>query len=224
MNHTPDPDVIGRADPADVARRVVERRDQLGMTDQMLAYQAAMAPRYLRHLLNAGPAFDPAGFARIGGALRMSWSELLEGRADAPPGQSAPGPRPLLLHLTEPECWSLIGTHGVGRVGLPVQPGPAVYPVNYAVTEGTIVYRTAARGSAAPADGSPVSFQVDHIDDHLSRGWSVLVLGEAHHVDDSDEAERLSQLPGTTPWAGGDRPLWVRIRPDEITGRRLGTA
>ncbi|MFD0279435.1 pyridoxamine 5'-phosphate oxidase family protein [Kitasatospora sp. NPDC127111] len=223
MEHTPDLEAVRRADPAAVARRVAERRDQLGLTDQMLAYQAAMAPRYLRHLLEAGPGFDPAGFTRIAAALRTSWPELLEGRADAPPGQSGPGPRPLLLHLTESECWKLIGTHGVGRIGLPVQPGPAVHPVNYAVDDGAIVYRTAARGAAAPSDGSPVSFQVDRIDDHLSQGWSVLLLGEAHHVVDPDEEERLSLLPGATPWVGGARPLWVRVRVDEVTGRRIGT-
>ncbi|MCG6494190.1 pyridoxamine 5'-phosphate oxidase family protein [Kitasatospora sp. A2-31] len=221
--NTPDPQAVERADPAAVARRVRERRDQLGLTDEMLAYQAAMAPRYLRHLLDVGPVFDPAGFVRIAAALRMTWSDLIEGRADAPPGQGDPGPRPLLLHLTEPECWDLIGTHGIGRVGLPVQPAPAVFPVNYAVDAGTIVYRTSARGAAAPPDGSPVSFQVDHIDDRMSQGWSVLVLGEAHHVEDPDEQERLSLLPGTTPWAGGGRAQWVRIRPDEVTGRRIGS-
>ncbi|MFC5889978.1 pyridoxamine 5'-phosphate oxidase family protein [Kitasatospora sp. CM 4170] len=221
--NTPDREAVQKAEPADVARRVRERRDQLGLTDEMLAYQAAMAPRYLRHLLDVGPAFDSAGFVRIAAALRMTWSELLEGRPDAPPGQGDPGPRPLLLHLTEPECWDLIGTHGIGRVGLPVQPAPAVFPVNYAVDARTIVYRTSAGGAAAPPDGSPVSFQVDHIDDRMSQGWSVLILGEAHHVEDADEQERLSLLPGTTPWAGAGRARWVRIRPDEVTGRRIGS-
>ncbi|MFJ2866075.1 pyridoxamine 5'-phosphate oxidase family protein [Kitasatospora sp. NPDC087314] len=223
MDTSPDTDAVRRAVPAEVARRIVERRDQLGLDDKMLAYQAAMAPRYLRHLLDAGPAFDPGGFARIAAALRMTWSELLEERADAPPGQPDPGPRPLLLHLTEPQCWELIGTHGVGRIGLPGGSAPAVLPVNYAVDAGTIVYRTAAHGAAAAGHGTPVSFQVDHIDDHLSRGWSVLLLGEAQHVGDPAEQERLAALPGATPWAGGSRPLWVRIRPDKVTGRRIGT-
>ncbi|MFE5587306.1 pyridoxamine 5'-phosphate oxidase family protein [Kitasatospora sp. NPDC056531] len=209
--------------PTAVARRIVERRDQLGQSEEMLAYRAAMSPAYLRHLLVAGPEFDPPGFVRIAAALGMTWPELLEGhREDAPPGQSGPGPRSLLTHLTLPECWELIGTHGVGRIGLPVDPGPAVYPVNYAVDARTIVYRTTPKGAAAPSDGSSVSFQVDHIDDRRSRGWSVLILGEAEHVDDPAEWERLAALPGSTPWAGGSRPLWVRIRPDGVTGRRIG--
>ncbi len=220
MKHTPDLEAVERADRAAVARRIVERRDELGLNEQVLAYRAAMAPQYLRHLLEAGPAFDPAAFVRIAAALRTTWPALLEGRPDAPPGQSDPGPRPLLFHLTEPECWGLIGTRGVGRIALNAEPGPAVFPVNYAVDARTIVYRTAPR-AAAPPDGAKVSFQVDHIDDHLRQGWSCLILGEARHVDDPAESERLSALPGTTPWAGGHRALWVRIRPDEITGRRI---
>ncbi|MFE7558447.1 pyridoxamine 5'-phosphate oxidase family protein [Kitasatospora sp. NPDC057500] len=226
MNRTPDLDTVRRADAAEVARRIAEHRDQLGLDDRALAHQAAMSPAYFRHLLEAGPAFDPAGFVRIAAALRMTWAELLEGRTDAPPGQTQPppgSPRPLLVPLSEPECWLLMGTHGVGRVGLPGTPAPTVYPVNYAVDGRTIVYRTSPRGAAAAADGSPVSFQADHIDDRLSEGWSVLMLGTAHHVDDAEQERRLARLPGATPWPGGDRPLWVRITPDEVTGRRLGT-
>ncbi|MET8628758.1 pyridoxamine 5'-phosphate oxidase family protein [Kitasatospora sp. NPDC004669] len=213
-----------RPDPVAIARRIVQRRDQLGLSEWMLAYRANMAPAYLRQLLQAGPELDPEAFVRIASALGTTWPELLSGhRPDAPPGQSDAAPHPLLLHLSEPQCWDLIGTHGVGRIGLPVGPAPLVLPVNYTVDARTIVYRTAPRGAAAPAEGSPASFQVDHIDDRRSQGWSVLILGEAHHIDDPDEQRRLSALPGTTPWAGGARPLWVRIRPGEVSGRRIGT-
>ncbi|MET8703509.1 pyridoxamine 5'-phosphate oxidase family protein [Kitasatospora sp. NPDC004723] len=225
MNRIPDLEAVRRADAADVARRISDRRDQLGLDECTLAHRAAMAPTYLRHLLAVGPSFDAAGFVRIAAALRMPWTDLVEDRPDAPPGQPTPatGARPPLRHLTEPECWDLIGTHGLGRVGLPVSPGPAVYPVNYAVDHRTIVYRTSPRGSAAPSDGSRVSFQIDHIDDRLCEGWSVLILGESHHVEDPDDTASLSRLPGSTPWAGGSRPLWVRILPDEVTGRRIAS-
>ncbi|MEV0189596.1 pyridoxamine 5'-phosphate oxidase family protein [Kitasatospora purpeofusca] len=225
MNRTPDLDAVRRADGAAVVRRIHDRRDRLGVDDATLASRAAMAPAYLRHLLEAGPAFDAAGFVRIAAALEMTWTELLEDRPDAPPGQTGPGggPRPLLMHLTEPQCWDLVGSHGVGRVGLPGRPAPVVYPVNYAVDHRTVVYRTSPRGAAAPPDGTPASFQVDHLDDRSNEGWSVLMVGECRRVEDPAEEERLSLLPGATPWAGGSRPLWIRIRPDEVTGRRIGS-
>ncbi|MFD9592971.1 helix-turn-helix domain-containing protein [Kitasatospora sp. NPDC059973] len=221
MDQNPGPDAAQRVDPALVARRIDDRRRQLGLTEEALARQTAMATRYLRHLMEAGPAFDPAAFVRIAAVLRTTYGELLSGRADAPPGQGGAGARPLLLHLTEPECWDRVGTHGIGRIGLPTRPAPAVFPVNYTVDARTIVYHTSAHGTSAPPDGSPVSFQVDHIDESLSRGWSVLILGRAQYVEDPDEIARLKELPGSTPWAGGGRDLWVRIRPDETNGRRI---
>ncbi|MFJ2782015.1 pyridoxamine 5'-phosphate oxidase family protein [Kitasatospora sp. NPDC087315] len=223
MNQNLHNEAVRRVDPAAVARRVADRCSQLGLTDEVLANQAAMAPRYLKYLLETGPDFDPGGFLRIAAALRLTYQELVEGRADAPPGQPDAGPRPLLVHLTTAECWDRVGTHGVGRIALPVEPGPAVFPVNYTVDAATIVYRTAAQGAAAPDDGASVAFQVDRIDDHLSQGWSVLILGRAEHVDDPDTVRHLQRLPGTTPWAGGDRPLWVRVRTEKITGRRVGS-
>ncbi len=96
-----------------------------------------------------------------------------------------------------------------------------VLPVNYVVDQGSFAFRTGTQHAAAPEEGTAVSFQVDHIDEYLGRGWSVLALGAAHYVDAPEELERLAGLPGAAPWAGGDRPRWVRIRPAEITGRRL---
>ncbi|MQS16894.1 pyridoxamine 5'-phosphate oxidase family protein [Streptomyces kaniharaensis] len=217
MNDTP----AAEPDPAAAARRITERREKLGLTEAELAARAAMAPSYLRFLLEAGPGFDQGGFVRIAAVLGVSRAELVEGRADAPPGQGGAGPRPRLLNLTEEECWGLVGTHGVGRIGLPVRPGPVVYPVNYVVDARAIAYRTAERSSTDPPEGAAVSFQIDRIDEYLGRGWSVLVLGTAQHVGDPDEIRHLAGLPGASPWAGGDRPLWVRVRPDAISGRRI---
>ncbi|MDH6708248.1 transcriptional regulator with XRE-family HTH domain [Kitasatospora sp. MAA19] len=217
MNDTPDD--IHRADPAAVARRIADRREQLGVSEEALAQMAAMAPRYLSYLLEAGPAFDPGGFLRIAAALGLSRGELLEGRTEGPPGQGGPGPHPRLLGLTEAECWDLVGTHGIGRIALPVHPGPIVFPVNYVVDDGTFAYRTGDR--TAPSEGTELSFQVDHIDEYLGRGWSVLAIGTAEPVHDPAVRHHLAGLPGAIPWPGGDRPRWVRLRPDEITGRRL---
>jgi hypothetical protein len=64
-----------------------------------------------------------------------------------------------------------------------------------------------------------VGFEVDRIDEAHRDGWSVLVQGPAHHVSQ----EETARLTGTdvTPWAGGDRQLYVRIIPSQITGRRI---
>jgi nitroimidazol reductase NimA-like FMN-containing flavoprotein (pyridoxamine 5'-phosphate oxidase superfamily) len=212
----------GRApEPGAIARRIGRRRAALGLSENALATQAGMTPRYFQHLLVQGPGFDPGGFLRIAAALQMTYHELLEGRGDLPPGQSAPTPRPALIRLTTAECWDKLGTRGVGRVALPVQPGPAVFPVNYAVEARSILYRTANGGPAAPETGARVSFQVDRIDDRLSQGWSVLITGVAERIEDPAMVRRLTEHFTVEPWAGGDRPLWIRIGPGEVTGRHI---
>ncbi len=206
-----------------LSRRVTGRRRQLGLSADAVARQAGMSPRYMEQLIEAGPDFDSGGLLRIAAALGLTYRELLEGPSEPPPGQSGPGPRPVLVRLTVSECWDRLGTHGVGRVALPVRPAPAVFPVNYAVDSHSIVYRTASRGPAAPETGTALSFQADRTDDRLSRGWSVLLTGTAERVEDPDLARRLDQRGDAQPWAGGERPLWIRIRPDTVTGRRITT-
>lgn len=204
-----------------LARRVGQRRVQLGMSENALAVQSGMAPRYLQHLLSQGPGFDPGGFMRIASVLGLSYQEMLEGRADPPPGQGAAADRPVLMHLTVNECWEKLGTHGVGHIALPGDPAPVVLPVNYVVDRHVVLYRTAAHGAAAPAGGTDVSFQADRIDDRHSEGWSVLLSGVAERVEDPEAARRLTEKHPEEPWAGGDRPLWIRVEAAEITGRRI---
>lgn len=206
-----------------VRRRIADRRDQLGLSEAALANQAGMSPLYLRHLTEAGPPFDAGGLIRIAAVLRMTYRELLDGPADAPPGQSEAPAHPALVHLTETECWEKVGARGVGRIAVPAEPSPVVVPVNYTVDARTFVYRTAPHGVAAVPHGSPLSFQVDRIDDRTREGWSVLVTGTAEHLTDPDTIRRLEDRSGAEPWAGGSRPLWIRIRPEGITGRRIGT-
>ncbi|NUP43767.1 MAG: XRE family transcriptional regulator [Streptomyces sp.] len=210
-----------RTDRNPIVRRIAERRAQLGLSESALSTRAAMSPRYLQHLLDSGPDFDPGGLLRVAAALDLTYQELLEGRKDPPPGQAEAPARPVLAHLSTDECWDRLGTHGVGRVAVPVQPGPAVLPVNYLVDSGTIVYRTLSGGPAEPAPGEGVSFQVDRIDEYFSRGWSVLLTGTSEHVDPALAEQLTARAP--EPWAGGDRPVWIRIRPKSVTGRRIET-
>ncbi|WP_371501780.1 pyridoxamine 5'-phosphate oxidase family protein [Kitasatospora sp. NBC_00374] len=207
-------------DPRDIARRIALRAGQLGLTRDELATGAGMSLRYLQHLEELGSDFDPGAVRRLAAVLRMSEDELLDGRTDLPPGQSAPGPQPTLMRLSPEECWDRLSDHGIGRVALSSASGPAILPVNYLVDTRSIVYRTARTGAAAAAEGSEVAFEVDHVDEPGSAGWSVLVVGTAERLDD-DTGGRLAGRPGAEPWAGGVRDLWVRINPVRVTGRLI---
>lgn len=70
------------------------------------------------------------------------------------------------------------------------------------------------------AVGGTVSFEVDHIDEAMSQGWSVLVTGRARRVKEPSELEQLAQL-GIDPWAGGSSEAVIRIETIEISGRNI---
>jgi nitroimidazol reductase NimA-like FMN-containing flavoprotein (pyridoxamine 5'-phosphate oxidase superfamily) len=138
-------------------------------------------------------------------------------------GSAGPAPEP----LDEATCLRLISPGGVGRLAYVGRYGPTVLPVNYAVHEGTIVFRTAhdsptdedLRTGIADAEYR-VAFEIDELNPAAREGWSVLVQGSVHHVESEDERVSVRQA-GVEPWAGGTRELFLRIRPTRITGRRI---
>jgi nitroimidazol reductase NimA-like FMN-containing flavoprotein (pyridoxamine 5'-phosphate oxidase superfamily) len=131
--------------------------------------------------------------------------------------------------LSEERCLSLISEGGIGRIAYTSRFGPAVLPVNYALRDGAIVFRTAENG---PLDEDlrtgitgaeyKVAFEIDSIDLATKQGWSVLIQGPAHHVTSAEED--AVRGAGVEPWAPGPRELFVRIVPSRITGRRVGPA
>ena len=92
--------------------------------------------------------------------------------------------------------------------------------MNYRVVDGDIIFRTAEDTTlTAVSDAEPVGFEVDRIDDAMSEGWSVLVTGRVRRVS-PDERRRLETLR-IEPWAGGQRTVYLRLEPRELTGRRI---
>jgi nitroimidazol reductase NimA-like FMN-containing flavoprotein (pyridoxamine 5'-phosphate oxidase superfamily) len=123
--------------------------------------------------------------------------------------------------LDEAEALALLGAGGIGRVGLSMAALPVIFPVNYALLEEGIVFRTGAGSKlAAAAAGSVVAFEVDAHGSEDRSGWSVLVVGHARVVDDEDLAAR-ADARGLEPWAAGDRPHLVCVEPEFVSGRRI---
>ncbi|MBL1098814.1 helix-turn-helix domain-containing protein [Streptomyces coffeae] len=205
----------------DIGRRVSERRAQLGVSRAELAARAGTSPGYVRYL-EEYPADPGAGaLLRIAAALDTSAAALRGGGAERPPGRGQAAPHPDLLELDTEECRDRLAGHGVGRVSVTTARGPAVIPVNYSVVDDAVVFRTAPDATPAAAAGTEVAFEVDHIDEALSEGWSVLVVGRAQRVTDPERVRRLTTAAYSTPWPGGSRDLWLRIEPTSVTGRRI---
>jgi hypothetical protein len=66
-----------------------------------------------------------------------------------------------------------------------------------------------------------VAYEVDGFDPANHTGWSVLVQGVAQTVYEEADVERYERL-GVASWAPlGSDVLWIRLRPDDISGREL---
>jgi nitroimidazol reductase NimA-like FMN-containing flavoprotein (pyridoxamine 5'-phosphate oxidase superfamily) len=210
--------------PGDIGRRVAAERERQGLSREEAARRAAMAPDYLAYL-EERPA-DPslATLIRLASALGTSVAALRGGGIDLPPGQGHALLHPELRDLSPDECRALLSTHGVGRVAVSTPDGPAVVPVNYEVIDDAIVYRTMPDSVPAAAVGTQVAFEVDHVDEAMSQGWSVLLVGPARVVTEPDVVRRLAGHAHTEPWAGGKREMWVSIQPKRLTGRRIRPA
>ena len=115
----------------------------------------------------------------------------------------------------------LLGRVRFGRVAFVDDRGPSVLPVNCSVWHDDVVFRTEATSPLyVLGDGSAVAFEVDHVDGVREAGWSVMVRGTAHRIDDAAEVDALEELD-LHPWAAGDHDRWIRIRAEEITGRTI---
>ncbi len=124
--------------------------------------------------------------------------------------------------LDRAECIELIAATPIGRIGFISYRQPVVLPVNYRWFDSSIVFRTLEGDKLhAAAMNQPVAFEIDEWDATTNRGWSVVVKGLAHEVTNWAEAEQLEQL-GLVPWSSDVwRQKWVRVVPDEISGRRV---
>lgn len=119
------------------------------------------------------------------------------------------------------QCMSLVRSRTLGRLAYMSGGAPVVVPVNHLVDGGGVVFRTLAGGKLdAAVVGHPVAFQVDEHDPARGTGWSVLIRGRADLVED-DRIQRYAEELDSWAIADGDEAAWVRISPDEVSGRRL---
>jgi nitroimidazol reductase NimA-like FMN-containing flavoprotein (pyridoxamine 5'-phosphate oxidase superfamily) len=138
-------------------------------------------------------------------------------------------PDRVLEELDEETCLRLISPGGVGRIAYDGRFGLVMLPVNYALRDGAVVFRTSERGPLdedlrTGIEGAQykVAFEIDELDKASQTGWSVLIQGPAQHVG-ADEQDAIREA-GVESWAPGERELFVRIVPSRVTGRRISPA
>jgi nitroimidazol reductase NimA-like FMN-containing flavoprotein (pyridoxamine 5'-phosphate oxidase superfamily) len=127
-----------------------------------------------------------------------------------------------IAELPEDECLALLGTTTVGRIAFVNDEGQQLVPVNFALIDGAIYFRTLPDGflSTLSRGHDDVAFGVDH-QDVFRHGWNVTIRGAAREVEDRATINKVLGHHQLKPWAGGVRPLVIKISPSSIAGRRV---
>ncbi len=125
-----------------------------------------------------------------------------------------------ILHLGD--CFLLLKSAPLGRIGFVAHGEVTILPVNFAIDGQDVVFRTGAESKLSSAEvGQFVAFEADAYDPGTRTGWSVMISGLAEVVTADADRARLDAL-GLRPWGGteADR-TWIRIRPVQVGGRRI---
>src|SRR5680860_81866 len=128
------------------------------------------------------------------------------------------------VELTVHECLELLNGGVFGRVAMSTPMGPRIVPLNYAMHDETIVFRTTPYSELGTYGWNiDLAFEIDHLDYESHQGWSVVATGRAERIEDPDELREIRAGWDPSPWAAGRRHLYLRMRWRDITGRRLGS-
>jgi hypothetical protein len=133
---------------------------------------------------------------------------------------STPAAQPALIELSPYECWQLVEEPiPIARVVWTDGHSATIVPVNYAVADGALWFQSSPGSRLArECNGRQVLVEIDSVDADTKSGWSVIVTGVAENVEADDVPNFLGQLE---VWPRGPRTTFVRVHPDQVTGRRL---
>ncbi|MFI7065739.1 pyridoxamine 5'-phosphate oxidase family protein [Kribbella sp. NPDC050124] len=126
------------------------------------------------------------------------------------------------LEILDPaECLRLLQSMPVGRLVFTQRGLPAIRLVNFSVDGDTIVFASDdGEKFRAAVRGDVVAFEVDDVDLDRHVGWTVTCIGHLSVVP-ADEAARLRRVTPLRPWAPLHERRMVRLRAEELSGRRL---
>ncbi|WP_431803043.1 pyridoxamine 5'-phosphate oxidase family protein [Microbacterium sp. bgisy203] len=127
---------------------------------------------------------------------------------------NAPDP---ITRLTDRECWDRLSEQELGRLVTHVGDVLDIFPVNYVVDNGTLLFRTAEGSKLTELTiNDEVLFEVDEHTD--TDAWSVVVRGTARRLLTADEVSEADALP-LKPWIPTVKYNYVRIVPTSVSGR-----
>lgn len=122
----------------------------------------------------------------------------------------------VMTELTTERCWELLRGDEFGRLAFRMADEVHIVPINYAVDDDTILFRTAGGNKLLGVVMHPqVALEIDSYGEEEAH--SVTVRGTARRLEE-DEEHRAEHL-ALRPWVNTLKYNVVEITPTEITGR-----
>ncbi len=129
-------------------------------------------------------------------------------------------PEAAVTSLDPAACWAMLVSTEIGRLATSVDGKPDIFPINFAVHDGTILFRSAPGSKLENLTSNPmVAFEADGVSTRWY--WSVVVHGTAVRLHDADDIIR-SGVMQLTSWDPTDKWNYLQITPSDITGRQIG--
>ncbi|NGP07858.1 pyridoxamine 5'-phosphate oxidase family protein [Rhodococcus sp. 14C212] len=121
--------------------------------------------------------------------------------------------------LSDEESWELLGTERIGRLVVVSGGRPDVFPINYAVRDRKLYFRTAEGSKLVELTvHAEVAFEADHVEQ--DRAWSVVLHGRARNLVHYNEIQEAEEL-GLQAWVPTPKYNFVEVTATEISGRRF---
>ncbi|GAA2845052.1 pyridoxamine 5'-phosphate oxidase family protein [Paenarthrobacter ilicis] len=120
------------------------------------------------------------------------------------------------------ECWYLLNGTTVGRLAVPVDGHPEIFPVNFVLSGASIVFRSDLGTKYQSAVTDPSALEIDGYSSSTEMAWSVVVRGQSQLIVDSQEMAAADDL-NLEPWQAGSKSSYLRLIPTSVTGRRFKT-
>lgn len=121
--------------------------------------------------------------------------------------------------LGDSEAWNLLSAVSLGRLVTSFGDKLEIFPVNFVTQNHTVLFRTAEGTKLfTTVMNDQVLFEAD--DHNVAGGWSVIVRGTARVLTAADEIHTADRAQ-LMPWVPTEKLRYVRITPDEVSGRRF---
>ncbi len=125
------------------------------------------------------------------------------------------------MELDRQECLELLAANSVGRIAYTADFGARILPMNYVFVDDCVIFRTVPDGEIyRHALNSNCAFEIDKTHEFFESGWSVVVLGRLELATEDDFA-RMQYREMPTPWASGNRYMFLRLACEHVSGRRV---